>query len=141
MRRLLCLLASINCACVGDPVMPAHAAKPDQVLLFEQRRAASGATPAWESWSLYDSGRYVYASAGADPNKQRITVRKLETVHAWLRQHDFELTRAAPSTAALGSSGVSASCQIRLSSGLVLAGAGDRRFYACDALKQLLDSE
>ena len=141
MRRLLCLVASISLACVGDPVMPARAAKPDQRLLFELRRAIPGATPAWESWSLYDSGRYVYASAGADPNKQRITVRQLDAVHAWLRQHDFELTRAVPSSSATSGSHVNASCQIRLSSGLVLASAGDRRFYACEELKRLLDSE
>lgn len=115
------------------------AAAPDTVL-FEQRLADPGAAPprpAWEAWRLYESGRLVYTRSSAEPVERHVEAARLSRARAWLRQHDFELIQGkapAESKAASDASGV---CQIRLSTGLVVAALGDPRYYACDALKEL----
>jgi hypothetical protein len=141
MRRVVAFWGLLLGGCVGGPVLTPRTVEPDRVLLFEERRAAPELEPTWQSWSLYDSGRWVYARAGADPVKQRLVVARLVAVRAWLRQHDFELTResAAPSEPAHG--GLTGSCQLRLSTGLVLAAPGDRRFYACQELRRLVEAD
>ena len=67
---------------------------------------------------------------------------RLATVHAWLHARDiFELVQNAAESAASTTPNVSAMCQLQLSTGLVLAPLGDRRYYACDELKKLSTSE
>jgi len=140
-RLTLCsLLASLSIACAGQPSPGPRRVVPDELLIFEQRRASapSGPTaPAWETWQLYESGRFVYAHAGAEASQRHVDVAQLREIHAWLRQHDFELLRNSPERMPPRVPGVSASCQLHLSTGLTLAPLGDPRYYACDALKQL----
>ncbi len=116
----------------------------DSILIFELRRAHVEASPGvsqWEAWQLYDSGRFVYMRSGAEPSRTRLDHARLGQVHRWLAQHDFELVRSRARLAPALTTGESASCQLRLSTGLVLAPLGDPRFYACDALRQLGEGE
>jgi hypothetical protein len=130
-------------ACAGQPALGPRRVSSDSVLVFEQRRTFAhpeATAPAWEAWQLYESGRFVYARAGADAAQIRIDRAQLRAIHAWLSQHDFELvtSRTAPAPGPIGE--VTASCQIRLSTGLALASLGDPRYYACDELRKLCDA-
>jgi hypothetical protein len=139
---LLVLLASTTSCRQPLTLSPRHVS-PDTLLIFEQRVASSAleSGPDWESWRLYESGRLVYSRAGAAPTRRQLGKARLATVHAWLRAHDFELLRNTPRAPNPAVPGVSAMCQLRLSTGLVLAPFGDRRYYACDELKKLSVSE
>lgn len=141
MRWIALYFGLLSSACVGDPVLTPRTTTPDQVLLFEERRVTPDAIPAWQSWSVYDSGRFVHARAGADPEKLRLTVARLQAVRAWLRGHDDELARAASSAPEPAAAGVIGSCQLRVGTELVLAMPGDRRFYACEELRHIVTAE
>jgi hypothetical protein len=140
--RLLALLA-LTTSCRQPLTLSPRRVSPDTLLIFEQRTASSQpeSGPDWESWRLYESGRLVYSRAGAAPTRRRLGKARLAAVHAWLRAHDFELVRNTPQAPSLAVSNVSAMCQLQLSTGLVLAPFGDRRYYACDELKKLSISE
>ena len=134
---MACLLAA---GCTVQPAAGPRRVSPDAILIFEQRRSSSepGATaPDWEAYQLYESGRFIYARAGAEPSKTRISRARLRAVRAWLTQHDFELVRSSARPSAAAATNVTASCQLHLSTGLVLAPFGDPRYYACDELKRL----
>jgi hypothetical protein len=138
----LFLACLVGVGCTGQPVAGPHRLAPDAVLIFEQRRASSppsASEPDWEAWQLYESGRFVYARASAEPTKTRVDRTRLRAVHAWLAQHDFELLKSATHGVPPAVPDVSASCQLRLSTGLVLAPFGDPRYYACDELKRLCE--
>jgi len=122
-------------------VLKAPAARlvsPETALIFEQRSTHTDAqppAPSWESWRLYESGRFVYARSGAEPVERRVDAERLSRVHAWLRRHDYELVRSSPAPqSAANESGV---CQVRLSTGLTAASSGDPRYYACHELRSL----
>jgi hypothetical protein len=138
------LVPSLLTASCRQPLTlsPRHVS-PDTLLIFEQRIASSQpeSGPDWESWRLYESGRLVYSRAGVAPTRRRLGEARLAAVHAWLRAHDFELARNTPETPAPAVPDVPAMCQLQLSTGLVLAPFGDRRYYACDELKRLSISE
>ncbi len=109
-------------------------------MIFEQRVAASdpSAEPAWESWQLYDSGRFVYARAGAEPTQRRIETARLQAVHAWLYAHDTELQQQPASTPGAPALPPSmAMCQVHTSRGLMLAAFGELHYEACEELKKL----
>ncbi len=132
---LLCALTG----CVG-PLRGTRGISSDRVLIFEQRIASSdpAAEAAWESWQLYESGRFVYVRAGAEPTQRRIETARLQAVHGWLYAHDAELQRTPPpGTSAPPASSVTAMCQVHTSRGLLLAPFGDPRYGVCDALKKL----
>jgi hypothetical protein len=143
---LLGLLA-LTTSCRQPLTLSPRHVSPDTLLIFEQRIASSQpesqpeSGPDWESWRLYESGRLVYSRAGAAPTRRHLSKARLATVHAWLRAHDFELVRNTPEAPAPAVPGVSAMCQLQLSTGLVLAPLGDLRYYACDELKKLSLSE
>jgi hypothetical protein len=140
---LLALLA-LTASCRQPLTLSPRRVSADTRLIFEQRIASSQVEsgPDWESWRLYESGRLLYSHAGAASTQRHIGKERLATVHAWLRAHDFELVRSsAPATSAPAAANVSAMCQLQLSTGLVLAPFGDRRYYACDELKKLSTSE
>ena len=144
MRAFLALLAG-GCAlsCAGQPALTPRRISPDAVLIFEQRRAHSEAGSGnveWEAWQLYESGRLVYSRAGAEPSRTRLARARLRAVRSWLARHDFELVQSHAGGTAMPNSGESASCQLHLSTGLVLAPLGDPRFYACDTLRQLSEA-
>jgi hypothetical protein len=132
-------VVSTGCVRQRPPRPPSR----DETLLFEQRRASAEAQsprgePRWQSWALYASGRFVYARAGAEPRRWRLDPIHQRTVRAWLETHDVELCQAAPAHDASPTvPGVSATCQLRLSVGLVLAPFGDPRYAACDELRQI----
>ena len=128
--------------CVG-PIRGARGISSDRVLIFEQRVASSdpAAEAAWESWQLYESGRFVYARAGAEPTQRRIQTARLQAVHGWLYAHDAELQRTVPPDAAPPAPGVAAMCQVHTSGGLLLAPFGDPRYGVCEQLKKLAAPE
>jgi len=124
--------------------MGPHRVSPDAALIFEQRRAtidSSSGVSEWEAWQLYESGRFVYLRAGSAPNRARVSRAQLRSVHAWLAQHDFELIRSHAGVSSQPPAGTSASCQLHLSTGLVLAPWGDARYYACGALRELCETD
>ncbi len=145
MRVTLALLAGCwSLGCAGQPALGPRRVSPDATLIFEQRRASSDASTSkvdWEAWQLYESGRFVYMRAGAEPSRTRLDRARLRQVHSWLTQHDFELVRSRAAAASNDKPGESASCQLRLSIGLVLAPLGDARYYACDSLRALAEAE
>ena len=133
----------LSVACAGQPSEGPRRISPDSILIFEQRRASPHAEPGaplWEAWQLYESGRFVYARASAEATQMRIDAAQLRAIHAWLANHDFELVKSRARSAPTAISEVSASCQIRLSTGLALAPLGDPRYYACDELRKLIDA-
>jgi hypothetical protein len=114
------------------------------VLIFEQRVAASSSTtePAWESWQLYESGRFVYARAGAAATQRRIETARLQAVHGWLYAHDRELQQTTTTPAPLvattpATPAASAVCQVHTSGGLMLAALGEPHYAACEELRKL----
>ena len=139
---LLGLLA-LTTSCRQPLTLSPRHVSPDTLLIFEQRIASAHSDsgpesgPEWESWRLYQSGRLVYSRAGAAPTRRRLGKARLAAVQAGLRGHDFELVRNAPEARSAAVSNVAAMCQLQLSTGLVLAPFGDRRYYACDELKKL----
>jgi hypothetical protein len=140
---LLLGLLGLTTSCRQPLTLSPRHVSPDTRLIFEQRIASSQpeSGPEWESWRLYESGRLVYSRAGAAPTRRRLGKARLVAVQAWLRAHDFELVSNTPAAASPAASNVSAICQLQLSTGLVLAPFGDRRYYACDELKKLAISE
>jgi hypothetical protein len=137
------VLLALTSSCRQPLTLSPRRVSPDTLLIFEQRIVSSQpeSGPDWESWRLYESGRLVYSRAGAAPTRRRLGKARLAAVHAWLRAHDFELVRNAPQAPSPAASNISAMCQLQLSTGLVLAPFGDRRYYACDELKKLSTSE
>ena len=136
------LLGAVT-GCVG-PLRGARGISSDRVLIFEQRVASSdpAAQAAWESWQLYESGRFVYVRAGAEPTQRRVETARLQAVHGWLYAHDAELQRTPPPQAAVPpASSVSAMCQVHTSRGLLLAAPDDPRYGVCDELKKLVAPE
>jgi hypothetical protein len=134
-RRLA--LSLLVTACTVEPAAGPRRVSPDSILIFEQRRASSeSAEPDWEAWQLYESGRFVHERAAAAQTKTRLAPGRLRAVRAWLAQHDFELAQSSKRGAHAGTN-VAASCQLHLSTGLVLAPFGDPRYYGCDELKRL----
>ncbi len=100
-------------------------------MIFEHRRASAdraSSEPDWEAWQLYESGRLVYARAGAEPTKAILPRQRLRAARAWLEQHDFELVRSSEHGRATQTPSVTASCQLHLSTVLVLAPLGDPRY-------------
>jgi hypothetical protein len=143
--RALVLLAplALTASCRQPLTLSPRRVSPDTLLIFEQRVASSQpeSAPDWESWRLYESGRLLYSRAGTPATHRHIGKARLAAVHAWLRAHDFELVQSTPESLAPAAPNVSAMCQLPLSTGLVLAPFGDRRYYACDELKRLSISE
>jgi hypothetical protein len=136
----VCLLGVALGGCVVLPPVAPLAASPDTRLLFEQRLVYAEAAPphpSWEAWRLYESGRLVYTRSSAEPIERHVEAARLSRARAWLRQHDFELIRGKAPPEPLTTSPASGVCQVRLSTGLIVAGPGDPRYYACDALKEL----
>jgi hypothetical protein len=135
-------LLALTASCRQPLTLSPRRVSPDTRIIFEQRVAsAQGESgPGWESWRLYESGRFLYSRAGAASTQRHIGKERLAAVHAWLRAHDFELVQSTP-VAPAPAANVSAMCQLQLSSGLVLAPFADRRYYACDELKKLSISE
>jgi hypothetical protein len=140
---LLLALLAMTAACRQPLTLSPRRVSPDTRIIFEQRIAStqSQSAPDWESWRLYESGRLLYSRAGAPVTHRHIGEARLAAVHAWLRAHDFELVRSTPESPAPAPPNVSAMCQLQLSTGLVLAPFGDRRYYACDELKKLSTGE
>jgi hypothetical protein len=143
--RALALLAllGLTASCRQPLTLSPRRVSPDTLLIFEQRVASSqsASEPDWESWRLYESGRLIYSRAGAPATHRHLGKARLGAVHAWLHAHDFELVQNTPESPAPSAPNVSAMCQLRLSTGLVLAPLGDRRYYACDELKKLSTAE
>jgi hypothetical protein len=135
----LLVLLALTTSCRQPLTLSPRHVSPDTLLIFEQRIASSQpeSGPDWESWRLYESGRLVYSRAGTAPTWRHLGKARLAAVHAWLRAHDFELVRSTPQAPTPAAPDVSAMCQLQLSTGLVLAPFGDRRYYACDELKKL----
>ena len=143
--RAVALLAlpALIASCRQPLTLSPRRVSPDTLLIFEQRVASSQpeSAPDWESWRLYESGRLLYSRAGAPGTLRHIGKARLAAVHAWLRAHDFELVQSTPQAPTPAAPNVPAMCQLQLSTGLVLAPFGDRRYYACEELKKLSTSE
>ncbi len=138
------LLLSTTPSCVHRQLSGARGISSDRVLIFEQRVAAAdpAAEVAWESWQLYESGRFVYARAGAETTQRRIQTAHLQAVHGWLYAHDAELQRTpAPEAATPPAANITAMCQVHTSSGLMLAAFGQPHYGVCDELKKLAAPE
>jgi hypothetical protein len=147
MRLLLGVLCvaplALTIACREPLTLHARHVSADAQLIFEQRVASSDAASgsSWESWRLYESGRLIYSRAGAAATSRRLAPERLATVRRWLQAHDYELVQNTAEAPTSSGPDISATCQLQLSTGLVLAPFGDRRYYVCDELKRLAASE
>ena len=138
--RAACLIGVLLGSCVVTPPAAPSAVSSDTTVLFEQRLVylqPASTRPGWEAWRLYESGRIVYARPGVEPIERRVEPARLLRAHAWLRQHDFELVQGKAPTQTPRAAEVSGVCQVRLSTGLNVAGITDPRYYACEELKKL----
>ena len=129
-----------GCVTLPPRPLPLRPASADTTLVFEQRLARAGAhspEPAWEAWQLYESGRLVYTRPASEPITRRVDAARLKAVHAWLSQHDFELVQSNAGPEGSAPADISGVCQVRLSTGPVVAALGQPRYYACDELKRL----